>query len=253
MNCLLLRAFTLLLSTLICTAVSDASDFRIAAASSLQFALREVVDEYTSQTGKTPALIFGSSGNLYRQIQQGAPFDVFFSARSELAHWLFDSGTSSNVGDRFGTGRLVLLSGNQLDKSDSLEQQAKSIVASEQNKLAIANPVHAPYGRAAKQALESLDLWQQIKPHLVYGEQVSQATRFVVSGSVSYGLTSLSLALSPTVSADSQYHLVDESLYEPIELQMVLLGAAGSDAHAFYQFVLHSDAVDDIFRRYGMR
>ena len=188
---------------LACSAVSYASDFRIAAASSLQFALREVVDEYTSQTGKKPALIFGSSGNLYRQIQQGAPFDIFFSARSELVQSLFDEGTSSDAGDLFGTGRLVLLSGNQSDKTDSLEQRVESIVASEQNKLAIANPVHAPYGRAAQQALESLELWQQIKPQLVYGEQVSQATRFVVSGSVSYGLTSLSLALSPTVSADT--------------------------------------------------
>ena len=250
---MIFRMFTLLVLILACSAVSYASDFRIAAASSLQFALREVVDEYTSQTGKKPALIFGSSGNLYRQIQQGAPIDIFFSARSELVQWLFDAGASNDAGDRFGIGRLVLLSGNQSDKTDSLEQRVESIVASEQNKLAIANPVHAPYGRAAQQALESLELWQQIKPQLVYGEQVSQATRFVVSGSVSYGLTSLSLALSPTVSADTRYHLVDQSLYEPIELQMVMLGAADSDAYEFYQFVLHSDSVDDIFKRYGLR
>ena len=250
---MIFRTFTLLVLMLACSAVSYASDFRIAAASSLQFALREVVDEYTSQTGKKPALIFGSSGNLYRQIQQGAPFDIFFSARSELVLSLFDEGTSSDAGDLFGTGRLVLLSDNQLDRSDTFEQQVKSILASEQNKLAIANPLHAPYGRAAQQAFESLNLWQKIKPHLVYGEQVSQATRFVVSGSVSYGLTSLSLALSPTVSADTQYQLVNQSLYEPIALQMVLLGAEGSDAHKFYQFVLHSDVADSIFKRYGIR
>lgn len=242
------------ISLLIIAPMSFADGFRIAAASSLQFALRDVVDAYEEHTQlAAPKVVYGSSGNLFRQIQQGAPFELFFSARSDLVSALNEKGFAKDQGDRFGLGRLVLLRADKLLKPQSLVETINSDVIPDNRKLAIANPVHAPYGRAAKQVLESLDLWNSSEPHLVYGEQVSQATQFVVSGAAPYGLVSLSLALSDRVASKTDYLLLEAALHEPIELQMVQLSASGDSAKDFYQFVLSSETVNDIFKQYGLR
>ncbi len=246
--------FVVVVSLLIISPMSFADGFRIAAASSLQFALREVVAAYKEHTqNAAPKVVYGSSGNLFRQIQQGAPFELFFSARSDLVLELNEKGFAKNQGDQFGLGRLVLLRAGKSLRPQSLEQTIKSEVISDNRKLAIANPVHAPYGRAAKQVLTSLELWHASEPYLVYGEQVSQATQFVVSGAAPYGLVSLSLALSDKVANKTDYLLLESSLHDPIELQMVQLGDSGDSAKDFYQFVLTSESVDEIFKRYGLR
>lgn len=226
----------------------------VAAASSLQFVLRELAVEYERLTDmRAPKFVFGSSGNLYRQIVQGAPFDLFFSARSELIAELNTAGLSVDEGARFGTGRLVLLYGAQESPVAGFADAVKFGVIQNNTKLAIANPTHAPYGQAAKQALQSLDLWDAVSRFVVNGEQVSQAAQFVVSGSVPYGLVSLTLALAPTVASSSDYYLVDEKLHETIELQMVRINEENKTALQFYEFVLQSPATEEIFKRYGLR
>ncbi len=226
----------------------------VAAASSLQFVLRELATEYERLTTMTaPKLVFGSSGNLYRQIVQGAPFELFFSARSELVARLNKAGLSEDEGKRFGTGRLVLLYGSGVPSVTDFTDTVKNGVIQQKTKLAIANPTHAPYGRAAQQALQSIEMWDAVRELIVNGEQVSQAAQFVVNGSVPYGLVSLTLALAPRVAASSNFYMIDDNLHEPIALQMVLIDEKNSAARNFYQFVLENPAADEIFERYGLR
>ncbi len=232
---------------------------RVAAASSLQFALNEVVEAYVKDTGRTaPQIVYGSSGNLYRQILQGAPFELFFSARSELTRQLTEKyKAEQNSGidgsDLLGTGRLVLLSASPFTVDAGLSDFIQKKIIDRKVKFAIANPAHAPYGRAAKEVLQSLQLWQAVQPGLINGEQVSQATRFVVSGASPFGLVSLSLALSPTIANTTHYQLIDRDLHQPIEHTMLRLNAASTAAKDFYQFVLNSERSDEILRRYGFR
>jgi len=134
-----------------------------------------------------------------------------------------------------------------------LSATIKSAVLQNRSKISIANPAHAPYGRAAQQALQSLQLWDSVRQSVINGEQVSQATQFVVNGAVPYGLVSLTLALAPSVKSSTEYYLVDDSLHEPIELQMVRLSEKNEEAREFYNFVLQSPATEKIFKRYGLR
>ncbi len=257
-NCMLLRLVSVLVLLLVSFGAS-ADVPRIAASSSLQFALNEVVKSYSEQADRAaPQIVYGSSGNLYRQIVQGAPFELFFSARSELTGQLFEQGVSKDAGELFGTGKLVLLSAKPFKVNGSLAEFSlaeffRAEVLSGGQKLAIANPAHAPYGRAAQQVLQSLQLWQQVQPHLVNGEQVSQATRFVTSGASSFGLVSLSLALSPAIVDKSHYQLIDSTLHAPVEHTMVRLNTSTDAAEHFYQFVLSNEMAGSIFKRYGLR
>jgi len=231
-----------------------ADEIRIAAASSLQFALTEVVADYSDVSGQSSLkVVYGSSGNLFRQIMQGAPFDLFLSARGELTSKLFEARKSADVGTVLGIGRLVLLSASVLDNEKNLADILKTETLSNNSKLAIANPAHAPYGRAAKQVLESLQLWNAVQSNVVNGEQVSQATRFVVTGAAPYGLVSLSLAVSPAIASDTDYLMVDDSLHEPIELRVVKLDSESDGVQDFYNYLLSSPSVDEIFKRYGLR
>ena len=147
----------------------------------------------------------------------------------------------------------MLLYGEDVSSVTGLADVVKFEVIQNEKKLAIANPRHAPYGQAARQALQSLDLWDEVSLFVVNGEQVSQAAQFVVSGSVPYGLVSLTLALAPTVASSSEYVLVDENLHEPIELQMVRITEENKAALRFYNFVMQNPATDEIFKRYGLR
>ena len=231
-----------------------ADTFRIAASSSLQFALNEVIASYVEQSGKqAPQIVYGSSGNLYRQIVQGAPFELFFSARGELPRLLFERGISIDAGDLFGSGRLALISAKPINVDLGLAETIRSQVVAGNQKLAIANPAHAPYGRAAKEVLQSLGVWQEVQQNLVNAEQVSQATRFVASGAASFGLVSLSLALSPPIAEITHYELVDEGLHDSVSHKMVRLNAASADAVHFYRYVEGDGKAIEIFSRYGLR
>ncbi len=232
-----------------------AEPLRIAASSSLQFVLNDIVESYVTQTGKpVPQLVYGSSGNLYRQIVQGAPFQLFFSARGELTTLLFEQGVSEDAGDLFGYGRLVLLTDKLFvdDISGDLAEFIRREVVDKNLKLAIANPVHAPYGQAAQELLQSLGVWQDVQHNLINGEQVSQATRFVASGAASFGLVSLSLALAPAIANSTRYVLIDSALHKPVEHKMVLLGES-AEAKNFRKYVLHDENALELFERYGLR
>lgn len=224
----------------------------VAAASDLRFALEEVAAHFRQDTGREIEPIFGSSGNFARQIAQGAPFEMFMSADQQYVLALADQGLTFDRGELYAIGRIVLFAphGSPLVPDAAMDDLGAAISDGRIERFAIANPEHAPYGRAAEQALRARDLWEAIRPALVLGENVSQAAQFAASGSVQGGIFAYSLALAPNVGELGTFALLPESWHEPLRQRMVLLEGAGETAQAFYRFV-QEPAARAIFRRYG--
>lgn len=209
---------------------------RVAAASDLQFVLQEIAVRFEKQTGHRVALQFGSSGNFSRQIRQGLAVDVFLSADESYVFQLADAGLTRDRGACYASGRIVLV----LPKASALVLDERLAGLRAQlgavQRFAIANPEHAPYGRAAREALQSLGLWDQLRARLVLGENVSQATQFVASGAAQAGITSLSMVRAPQVAALTRHQLLSESLHAPLLQRLVVLKHAGVEATQFAEF-----------------
>ncbi len=226
----------------------------VAAASDLQFALQEVANEFARQTGKTVKLSFGSSGNYRRQIAEGAPFELFLSADEAYVYALANEGKTVDDGALYAIGRLVLFAPKlSLLKPDSeFKDLAAAIQDGRLKKFAIANPEHAPYGRAAQQALTRAGLWEKIQPHLVLGENVSQAAQFATAGSTQGGIFAYAQAISLAISSLGEFVLVPADWHQPLRQRMVLMKNAGETAQHFYRH-LQTPAAREIFKRYGFR
>jgi molybdate transport system substrate-binding protein len=224
----------------------------IAAASDLQFAVEEIAKQFRSETGRDVKLSFGSSGNFYQQIVRGAPFQMFMSADEGFVFKLADAGKTQDRGTLYAIGRIVVFAphGSPLSVDAALAGLADALKEGRIRRFAIANPDHAPYGRAAEQALRKRLLWESIKPRLVLGENVSQAAQFAVSGSSEGGIFALSLALAPQVAKSGTYALLPEELHEPLRQRMVLVKGAGEAARAFYDHMQRPKA-RRILERYG--
>ncbi len=224
----------------------------IAAASDLSYALVKVSDRFTRETGQKLRVSFGSSGNLKRLVEQGAPFEIFMSADEDYVFQLADQGLTVDRGLVYALGRLVLFAsrGSALAESPNLESLPELMNVGEINKFAIANPRHAPYGRAAREVLMNVNLWQQIESSLVFGESASQATLFAASGATQGAIIPHSLALNPAISEMGSFHLIDNTLHSPVRQRMVLLKHAGATARQFYDY-LQTVAVREMMHNYG--
>lgn len=213
----------LFLAMLVCSVgVAQAEEFTIAAASDLNFAFKELVTEFEKTSGHHVKLSLGSSGNFYSQIQNGAPFDLYFSADIGYPRKLEEAGlTVPGSLYRYAVGRIVLWAGHE-----SRLDMAKGMgVLREQGikKIAIANPKHAPYGRAAVSAMEHFSIYQQVRDRLVLGENISQAAQFVESGACDVGIIALSLALAPTMKAKGTYWEVPADAHPALDQGGVIL------------------------------
>ncbi|CAA6604484.1 Molybdate ABC transporter substrate-binding protein [Rhodospirillaceae bacterium LM-1] len=224
----------------------------VAAAADLQFALTEAADLFTQQTGKTVRLSFGSSGNFHRQIAEGGPYELYLSADETYVFDLAKAGLTLDEGKLYAVGRIVLIvpPGSPLKPDGSLKDLAAQLKNGTVAKFAIANPEHAPYGRAARSALKSAGLWSEIESKLILGENVSQAAQYATSGSAQGGIIAYSLALSPKVSALGRFDLIPADWHDPLRQRMALTKKAGATAKAFYEF-LQSPPARGIFKRYG--
>jgi molybdate transport system substrate-binding protein len=224
----------------------------LAAASDLKFAVEEIAERYRAATSRKLKLVFGSSGNFYRQIEQGAPFQIFMSADEAFIFKLADSGRAAGRGHLYATGRLVLFAphGSSLNIDAKLSGLKTAIAAGSIRRFAIANPEHAPYGRAAEEALRNVGLWDALKPRLVLGENVSQAAQFASSGSTEGGIFAYSLALSPQISKLGRYVLIPEDWHQPLRQRMALMNGASAAARAFYDY-LREPVARAVFKRYG--
>ncbi len=248
-----LMVLTLVL-TLPFQAVAAPPVLTVAAAADLGPALRELAAEYEKRSGTHVALVFGSSGNLATQIEHGAPYDVFFSADTDYPRQLETKGlTVPGSFYRYAVGRLVLMVVR--DSPLDLKRLGTQVLLDVSvRKIAIANPDHAPYGRAAVAALKQAGLYSRIAQKLVFGENVSQTAQFVLSGNAQIGIVPLSLAVAPEMSATSKYWELPDGSYPPIEQAVVILKGAidSSSAEKFLQFVKSRES-GAVLRRYGFQ
>ena len=231
--------------------LAAAEELTIAAASDLNFVFREIVTEYEKVSGDQVRLTLGSSGNFFAQIQNGAPFDLYFSADISYPKKLEEAGLAvSGSLYPYAIGRIVLWTGNEshLDFSKGLEVLREPTV----KKIAIANPKHAPYGRAAVAAMEHAQVYDRVKDKLVLGENISQAAQFVESGAADVGIIALSLALAPPMQAAGHYWEIPADAYPPIKQGAVILmgGKNQESAKAFLSFIQGAEG-QTMMKRYG--
>ena len=224
----------------------------VAAAANLQFAVTEIADSFAANTGMQIRLSFGSTGNLSRQIREGAPFEMFLAADDATPRTLHADGLTRGEGAAFALGRIALVApkGSPVDVTQGLEGVKTLLDARRITRFALANPEHAPFGVAAREALEAVGLWNDMQPVMVLGENVSQAAQFALSGNAEAGIIAYSLALAPEVAARGTFALIPDELHAPLLQRMVLLAGAGKTAEEFYAYMAAPPA-RAILERYG--
>lgn len=198
-----------------CTAYASAQELVVAAAADLSSVFPEVASRFEKETGQKVRLNFGSSGQFFLQIENGAPFDIFFSADLSYVLRLDSEGLlEPNSVYKYAIGKLVLYApnGSPVDPSKGL----RGLLSPKVGKVSIANPDHAPYGRAAVEALRSEGIYDQLKGKLVMGENISQAAQYVQSGNADAAILALSLARSPAMSSAGRYAEVPFTDYAPL-------------------------------------
>src|ERR1700676_1900244 len=217
---------------------ANAQDIRVDAAADLQFALDDLTAQYAKQAGKKVQVSYGSSGNFFAQIQNGAPFDVFFSADIDYPRKLEAAGLAEpGTLYEYAVGRIVIWMPAD-SRVDVAKQEWAALLDASVQRIAIANPEHAPYGRAAVAALRKAGIYEHVSAKLVYGDNISQAAQFVQSGNAQAGIVALSLATSPAMKDGKRWE-IPAAMHSPIQqAAMVLKGAQNKEAaRAFLEFV----------------
>jgi molybdate transport system substrate-binding protein len=240
-------ALVLVLSAGLCAA----QEITVAAAADLQFAMQEVGTRFQQESGKTVKLIYGSSGNFAQQLQNGAPFDMFFSANLDYPRQLEAAGlTAPGTFYQYAIGKIVLWVPN--DSKLDLSSGLKALLNPSIKKIAIANPQHAPYGKAAVAAMQKENIYDQVKDKFVLGENISQTASFVASGSADVGIIALSLALSPNMKDKGRYAEVVAGDYPAIEQACVIMRSSKNKdiALQFLKFI-QSPPIGELFKKYG--
>src|SRR5262249_47061216 len=231
-------ALLVLLST-----AAGAQTLQVAAASDLQTALPVVAGGFEQERRCEVVVTFGSSGTFFAQIQNGAPFDVFLSADIDYPRQLERAG-HAEPGSLYpyATGRLVLWT--RRDSGIDLRGGLAVLASPGVRRVAIANPDHAPYGRAAVAALRHEGLYERVQAKLVRGENVSQAAQFVQSGNADVGVLALSRALAPTLASVGAYVEIPESFHPPIEQAAIVVAASRQKALArqFIEFLKRTES-----------
>jgi len=211
----------------------------VAAASDLNFAMNEICRAFEKpHPGIKVEVSYGSSGNFYAQIKQGAPYDIFFSADASYPSRLEEEGFAVK-GQRqlYAIGKIVLW----IPKKSALGPQKglNVVLEPELKKLAIANHKHAPYGRAAEESLRYYGLWDKVQDKLVFGENISQTAQFVQTGSADAGIIAMSLAISPSMAESGSYWVIPTESYSRLEQGYAVLqrGKGKSSVKTFLEFV----------------
>ena len=195
-------------------------------------------------------VVYGSSGNLTAQIINGAPFNLFISADERFPIELYQQGKAIDEGIVYASGKLAIISKTSAGMNLTDEKGELVRVIKKANKIAIAKPELAPYGKAAIEYLKAQGLWDIAKDKLIYGDNIGIATMYVVTGAADLGFTALSLAKSADVAKETNFILVNSKFYEPIKQRMVLIKGAPREVVALYQFMQSSQA-KLILQQYG--
>jgi len=230
-----------------------AQQITVAAAADLNYALTDLAQRFERNTGNKVTLSFGASGNLYSQISNGAPFDLFFSADEEYPKKLVAAGIAEAPSLKtYATGHLVLWVPNS-SGLDPAKLQIQLLTQPSVKRIAIANPQHAPYGRAAVAAIEHYGLKDQVTSLLVYGENVSQAAQFVQSGNAQAGLIAMSLAMSPPMQSAGKFWELPPDAYPELKQAVVIVSSSKQKktAQAFLDFVFSAEGAA-VFKQFGL-
>jgi molybdate transport system substrate-binding protein len=220
--------------------------FKVAAAADLVFAFGEIGKAFEAKTGQPVTFSFGSTGQLATQISEGAPFDLFAAANVSFVNDVVKAGACDpTTKAMYARGRVGVWTHAGIAGVTRLDELADPRFI----KIAIANPEHAPYGRAAKEALEKIGIWEKVSPQIVYGENIQQTLKFAQSKNAEAAIVALSLA---AVTKDGVFMLIPEELHRPIDQALVVCkgGANATRAGEFATFV-ESSAGRMIMRRYG--
>ena len=218
-----------------------AEKIRVAAASDLKFAMDEIVAEYKlTNPGSEVDVVAGSSGKFFEQINAGAPFDLFFSADVDFPQKLIKAGIGEDI-TSYAIGRIVLWSMMYSPKS------LKELTQPKYKKIAIANPMHAPYGKRAEEALKNEGVLETIKERLVFGENISQTAQFVESNAADAGVVSLSLVLAPPLKGKGHFILLSEKLHFPLVQTYIILNSKARNFASFIQ----TEKAKIIIKKYG--
>jgi molybdate transport system substrate-binding protein len=245
------RSLLVLLVALCICEFCAAQSITVAAAADLQFAMQDVATQFQKATGKEVKLIYGSSGNFFQQIQNGAPFDMFFSANLDYPKKLESAGlTEPGSYYEYAKGRIVIWVAK--DSKLDLNYGLKVLLDPSVKKIAIANPQHAPYGQAAVAALQKEGIYDKVKDKFVLGENISQTASFAMSGAADVGIIALSLAMSPNMKDNGRYFEIPSADYPPIQQACVILNSSKNKdtAKQFLSFV-KTAATADTLKRYG--
>lgn len=247
---MIMRLLSLLVTLCFFTTSSFAQVSTVAVAANMKDAFAEIATAFKSVGRPDIRVVYGSSGNFTTQIMNGAPFNLFIAADEHFPLELYKNGKTVDEGAVYAIGKLAIItktsSGIQL--LDGKADMAKAIAKA--NKVAIAKPELAPYGRAAVQYLKAEGLWDLAKDKLVYADNIGAATTYVVSGAADIGFTAFSLAKSPELAKQTSFLLVGSKLYEPIKQRMVLIKGAPQEAADLYRFMQGSQ-VKAILQKYG--
>ncbi len=232
---------------------THAAQISVAAAADLKFALDELATEFhTNQPDIIVQITYGSSGSFYTQLQNQAPFDLFFSADVAYPRKLAAAGLALDTNVfLYAVGRIVVW----VPKASLVDIEKlgiQSLFAPSVQKIAIANPKHAPYGVAAVAAMKSLKVYEPAEPKLVFGENVAQTAQFVQSGAADIGVIALSLAIAPTMQGAGRYWEIPLNAYPKMEQGGIILNwtKEAEAARAFRDFVLGQHG-RDVLKRYG--
>jgi molybdate transport system substrate-binding protein len=233
------------------TNCAQAQTLRVAAAADLQFAMKDLASRYEKQSGVKIAVTYGSSGNLRTQIENGAPFDLFFSADISYPKQLVSKGLADEQSLYvYAYGRLVLWARGD-EKLGFAKDGLSALNDPRVKRIAIANPEHAPYGKAAVATLQKAGLYDQVISKLVYGENISQAAQFVESGNAEAGILALSLTFADSMRGGERWE-VPADYYPALEQAAVLINASANKAaaRAFLEYLKGVEA-RELLAKYG--
>lgn len=244
------RYFLMVALLLISDATRAGGSLRIAAAADLKYALTEIVEQFRAEHPEHKVeVIYGSSGKFHAQIRNGAPFDLYFSADSAYPKDLHARGLTATEPRLYAIGRIVLWSLQpELGRLSLRELPSRTEI----RKFAIANPLHAPYGARAKEALQHEGVWETLEPRLVLGENIAHTAQFVDSGAAAAGIIALSLAMSPALASKGAWTLIPAQWHTPLEQSYVITARAKANGLAadFAQFV-ETPPAREVMGRYG--
>ena len=236
-------------SALVLSASAHAEKITVAAASDLKFAMDDIAASFKKTSpGDEVEVIYGSSGKFQTQIQQGAPYDLYFSADIAFPRQLAKAGLAASEVTPYALGRIVLWSASL----DATRMTLASLADPKIAHVAIANPKHAPYGKRAEEALRAAGLWEKVEPKIVYGENIAATAQYVQSGNAQAGIIALALALSPELASKGGYWLIPDNLHGPLEQGFIVTKRAGHNALAKrFATYMGSKPARAIMTRYG--